>query len=203
MFVSLQQFLEEWTWSSQDHLVCSQLLTILTDQSHISEVFVFFQISEGKCYIFLEVIPLETKLFWHVPWRTQMIWLNVLIRCGLVERQNGKIGNIFWGIGIGPDKECWPHGPSWRAGFLWEALKLCAEEYFANNKTSKGQRTKCREQLTNLRQSGDAAICPSSISFIVHWYSTVQWSTFQRCWDKGRKCEKVFTSNREDWTKLG
>ena len=114
-----------------------------------------------------------------------------------------KNWKYFWGIGIGPDKECWPHGPSWRAGFLWEALKLCAEEYFANNKTSKGQRTKCREQLTNLRQSGDAAICPSSISFIVHWYSAVQWSTFQRCWEKGRKCEKVFTSNREDWTKLG
>ena len=40
VLVPSKQLLEERTGSSQDHLVCFHLLTILTGQSHISEVVV-------------------------------------------------------------------------------------------------------------------------------------------------------------------
>ena len=54
------------TGSSQDHLVCFHLLTILTSQSHISKVIVFSQVSKCTFDIFLEVIPLEAELLRHV-----------------------------------------------------------------------------------------------------------------------------------------
>ena len=63
VLVPSKQLLEEGTGSSQDHLVCFQLLTILTGQGDISEVFVFSQISKRDFYIFLEVVPLEAQLF--------------------------------------------------------------------------------------------------------------------------------------------
>ena len=52
--------------SSQDHLVCFHLLTILTGQSHISEVIVLSQASKGSFDVLLEVVPLEAELFRHV-----------------------------------------------------------------------------------------------------------------------------------------
>ena len=53
------------TESSQDHLVCFHLLTILTGQSNISEVIVLSQVSKSTFDVILEVIPLKAKLFRH------------------------------------------------------------------------------------------------------------------------------------------
>ena len=44
----LEKALEEWTGRSQDHLVCFHLVTILTSQSHISEVIVISQTPKVK-----------------------------------------------------------------------------------------------------------------------------------------------------------
>ena len=61
MFVPLQNVLEERTRDSKNHLVSLHLLTILTGQSHISEVIVFSQVSKSTFDVFLEVVPLEAK----------------------------------------------------------------------------------------------------------------------------------------------
>ena len=57
VLVFLQQVLNEWTWYSEDHLVSTHLLPILTGQGHISEVCVSFQDFKGCRDVFLEVIP--------------------------------------------------------------------------------------------------------------------------------------------------
>ena len=44
MFVPLQNIEKEWTRGDENHLVCLHLLTILTSQGHICEVFVLSQI---------------------------------------------------------------------------------------------------------------------------------------------------------------
>ena len=63
VLVPSKQLLEERTGSSQDHLVCFHLLTILTGQSHIREVIVISQVSKSNLDVVLEVVPLEAKLF--------------------------------------------------------------------------------------------------------------------------------------------
>ena len=40
------------------------LLTILTNQSYISELFVVSQFHKSRIHILFEVIPLQTKFFW-------------------------------------------------------------------------------------------------------------------------------------------
>ena len=61
----LEKDLEEWTGRSQDHLVCFHLVTILTDQGHIRELFVISETSKCSIDIFFKVIPLQTQLFGH------------------------------------------------------------------------------------------------------------------------------------------
>ena len=51
----LEKALKEWTGRSQDHLVCSHLVTIITNQSHISEVDVISQTLKRRTDLFLEV----------------------------------------------------------------------------------------------------------------------------------------------------
>ena len=63
VLVLSKQLLEEGTGSSQDHLVCFHLLTILTGQSHISEVIVLSQVPKSTFDDVLKVIPLEAKFF--------------------------------------------------------------------------------------------------------------------------------------------
>ena len=63
MLVLLQKVEEEWAGSNENHLVRLHLLTILTGQGHISEMFVLSQISKGGFNIFLEIVPLEAQLF--------------------------------------------------------------------------------------------------------------------------------------------
>ena len=65
MFAPLEYFLKEGTWSSQDDFVCLQLLTILTCQSHISELLVVLQTSKSRTDVLIEVIPLQTEFYWH------------------------------------------------------------------------------------------------------------------------------------------
>ena len=61
VLVSSKQLLKKWTGSSQDHLVCLHLLTILTGKGHISKVIVLSQVSKRTFDVVLEVIPLEVK----------------------------------------------------------------------------------------------------------------------------------------------
>ena len=65
VFVPSQKVLKEWTWACKDHLVSFHLLTILTGQGHISKVSIFSQLSKCTNCILLEVVPLQTQLFWH------------------------------------------------------------------------------------------------------------------------------------------
>ena len=65
MFDSLKHLIKEWTGGCQDNLVCLHLMTILTCQGHISELFLIFQTAKGTVDIFFEVIPLHPKLFRH------------------------------------------------------------------------------------------------------------------------------------------
>ena len=60
-----KQLLDEGTGSSQDHLVCFHLLTILAGQSHISKVIVISQVSKSAFDVLMEVVPPEAKLFQH------------------------------------------------------------------------------------------------------------------------------------------
>ena len=62
MFVLLQKVEKEWTGSNKNHLVHLHLLTILTGQSHISEVIILSQVSKNTFDVVLKVIPLEAKL---------------------------------------------------------------------------------------------------------------------------------------------
>ena len=66
MLVPSKQLLEEGTGSSQYHLMCFHLLTILAGQSDIGEVIVFSQVPESTFDVLLKVIPLEAELFRHV-----------------------------------------------------------------------------------------------------------------------------------------
>ena len=61
VFAFLENFLKEWTWRSQDDFVSLNLLAILTDQSDISELFVFSKFPKSRIDIFLESIPLQTS----------------------------------------------------------------------------------------------------------------------------------------------
>ena len=62
MRVPSKQLLEEGTGTSQDQLVCFHLLTILTGQSHITEVIALSQASNDTFDVFLEIVPLEAEL---------------------------------------------------------------------------------------------------------------------------------------------
>ena len=75
LHVLVEEVLKERTGCCQDHLVGLYLLTILTSQGHISELFVLSQISKCRIDILLKIVPLQTKLFRHdepsVCWNLQ------------------------------------------------------------------------------------------------------------------------------------
>ena len=66
MFFLGKQSLKEGTGGSQDHLVRLHLLTIIANQSHISKVIIFSEVSKGTLDVVLKVVPAEAKLFRHV-----------------------------------------------------------------------------------------------------------------------------------------
>ena len=63
MFAFLENFLQEWTRRSQDDFVRLHLLTILTHQSYIREIFVILQFLKSRIHILFELIPLHNVLF--------------------------------------------------------------------------------------------------------------------------------------------
>ena len=74
MFVLLQELHEEWTGWGQNCFMGSNMLAIFTSQGYIREVFVISQLFEQDRDVFLEVIPLKTKLFWGIHTRNET-WL--------------------------------------------------------------------------------------------------------------------------------
>ena len=66
MSVPFEQVLEEGTRCRQDYLMSLYLLTVLTSQGYISKLIVLSQTSKCRVDIFLEVVPLQAKLFGHV-----------------------------------------------------------------------------------------------------------------------------------------
>ena len=71
-----QKLFEEWTWRSQDHLVCLNLLTIFTCQGDITELLVPPEISKGSADVLSEVIPLKTQFLCHGS-RRQFVELKI------------------------------------------------------------------------------------------------------------------------------
>ena len=61
----LAHFLKKWTWRGHDAFVSLHMLTILTYEGDIREIFVVSQIPKHRTAIILEVIPLHTKFVWH------------------------------------------------------------------------------------------------------------------------------------------
>ena len=62
MLICLEKILKEGAGGDKNKLVDFYLLTILTDQSDISEVFVGPQLFKSRSDIVPEVIPLQTEL---------------------------------------------------------------------------------------------------------------------------------------------
>ena len=56
--------LKEWTWGSQDHLVCFNLKSIFASKSQIRQGIVLSEIPKGGVNVFLELGPMRANLSW-------------------------------------------------------------------------------------------------------------------------------------------
>ena len=75
VFVPFQHLFKDSTRTGENQLVGLDLITLLTDQGHISKVIILPENSERVGDVFLEITPLQTELSGHCKLGGEGRWL--------------------------------------------------------------------------------------------------------------------------------